>query len=332
MIFRQNVVAVRCRFAVLLAVLLASGLACAEEGEVLKVICASRAETPPTIDGTLDDPCWQKAEIRGDFTGPGSGLPLSRRTTMRALYDQDNLYFGFEVFWDDVELLKKGIAAIKEKYPVIQEGVWMKEWQYENVYGMELFIDPGAGGRNYYQLLFNAAGQRIGNYKGLLDNFNIQPEVKGVIRGNCWSVELRYSAKNLKAGQEWGLNVCRNDDTYYGIWKQVHGAYGNPKLFGRLVIGGYQEWWNAVGGKEAMARLEAMKGEADRYSKMDASFNAMLRDTASEMAAMGKWAAECPPTSRENFERLYGRYATCHDKYERMLAYHETLRLLTKPR
>ena len=301
-------------------------------GGEMKVICASRADVPPVLDGKLDDPCWQKTEVRSDFTSPGAGQKLNRRTTMRALYDKDNLYFGFEVFWDDIELLKKGISAIKEKYPSISEVEWLKEWKYENVYGMELFIDPGAGGRNYYQMLFNAAGQCIGNYKGMLDCFNIQPEVKSAINGNCWTVELRYLAKNLKAGQEWGLNVCRNDETYYGIWKQVGGAYGNPKLFGRLVIGDYQEWWDVAGGTDAKTKMEAMKAETGRYSKVDPSYDAMLRDAECELELLRQWAEKHPPSTRDNFDSLHERYAKSRDKLERLQKYHDTLQLLIKSR
>ena len=312
---------------VMLSVLFTSGILCL--GEEMKVICASRTDTPPVLDGTLDDPCWQKAEIRSDFTSPGTGQSLIRRTTMRALYDQNNIYFGFEVFWDDTELLKKGVSDIKAKCPSIAEGVWMKEWKYENTCGMELYIDPGAGGRNYYQMLFNAAGQCVGNYKGILESFNIQPEVKSAIRGNCWSVELRYPAKALKAGQEWGLNVCRNDETYYGIWKQVGGAYANPKLFGRLVLGDYQEWWDAVGGTGAKAKMEILKGESGRYSKIDAGYNAMALDTERELELLREWAEKNPPSTRENFICLYERYARSHDKMERLQTYCDTLRLLT---
>ena len=306
------------------------GVTCAAED--LKVVCASRAETPPMIDGALDEPCWQKAEVRSDFTSPGSGQVLSRRTTMRVLYDQDHLYFGFEVFWDSAALLNKGVAEIKGRYPEIKEGVWLKEWKYENTHGLELFLDPGASGRNYYQMLFNAAGQCIGNYKCLFECFNIQPVVKGAIQGNCWSVEMAYPAKNLKIGQEWGLNVCRNDETYYGIWKQVQGAYHNPKLFGRLVIGDYREWWEAAGGKEVRAQLEALRSQSARYAKRDNRFSAMVDQVAGEMDVMGKWAGQYPPVGRASFEQLYERYAGCRDKQARLQAYRETLELLTRLR
>ena len=304
------------------------GLARGEEG--LKVICASRTATPPVMDGILAEPAWKTAEVRSDFTSPGAGTVLGRRTTMRVLYDRDNLYFGFEVFWDDVSALNQGLAAIREKHPQIQAGAWQKEWQYENVCGLELFLDPGASGRNYCQMLFNAAGQCVGLYNAKLEHFTLQPEVKSALRGNCWSVELRCPAKNLQAGQEWGLNVCRNDETYYGIWKQVGGNYNNPKLFGRLVLGDYREWWETAGGTGARAQLTAMQKQRGLYA--DTHYDAMLNLVDQDMTALSRWAESCPPVSRDNFERLYARYASCHDQFERLRAYHETLGLLRPAR
>ena len=299
-------------------------------GEV-KVICASRTGTPPVMDGTLDYLCWQKTDVLSDFTTVSTGQPLKRRTTMRVLYDENNIYFGFEVFWDDVERLKESIIATKEKYASTALGVWMKEGGYENTCGLEMFIDPGAGGRNYYQLLFNAAGQSIGNYKGMVENFNIEPEVRSALRGGCWSVELRYPAKGLIAGQEWGLNICRNDETYYGIWKQVSGAYANPKLFGRLVIGDYSEWWEEVGGAGAKAKLETLKGEVERYSKLDPNYPSLAADAESNLRLLEKLADKNPSVSRDHFIALYERYAECRDKMERLQAYGESLQLLAKP-
>lgn len=298
-------------------------------GDEIKVICASLTETPPGMDGTLDDPCWQKAEVLSDFTAPGTGQTLTRRTTMRVLYDKKNIYFGFEVFWDDIERLRKNIIAIKEKHVSATSGVWMKKWEYENTCGLEIYLDPGASGRNYYQLLFNAAGQSIGNYNSIVENFNIEPELRSALRGACWSVELRYPAIGLKVGQEWGINICRNDETYYGIWKQVAGAYANPKLFGRLVIGNYSEWWEEVrtGTKE---KLETLKNEKERYSKLDSNYLSMVTDAETNLTLLEKWADKNPPVSRDHFIKLYERNSEFLVKIERLQAYNETLQLLTK--
>jgi cellulose/xylan binding protein with CBM9 domain len=294
----------------------------------LKVVCAARTDTPPKIDGVLDEACWSKAEVRSDFTSPGDGGVLDRATTLRVLYDRNHVYFGFEVFWNDANSLRKGVAGIRATYPDLHEGVWMKKWQYANTYGLELFVDAGASGRNYYQVLFNAAGQCVGLYKAMFECFNISPVVKGAISPSGWTVEVAYPAKNLTAGREWGLNVCRNDDTYYGIWKQVGGNYNNPRLFGRLVMGDYRQWWDAVGGQGASRELAALKTKCRRYQEIDPYFANRVAHVSREMAAMQRAAAQHPPVDRPSFERLYRRYARVRDKVERVRAQAATLAIL----
>ncbi len=187
--------------------------ASARAAEPLKVICASRASAPPVIDGVLDDECWKQIEVRNDFVSVTGG-PVKRKTTMRLVFDDENLYLGIECYWDDIEILKKGIAKILEKYgPPPSAGSISKD--YSNTYGMELFLDAGATRINYYQILFNAAGQYTGNYKMITRHFRPVHTIKSVIRGNCWSVELVYPHKGIRIGDVWGLNLCRNDETYY---------------------------------------------------------------------------------------------------------------------
>ena len=61
---------------------------------------AVRIETPPRVDGVLDESFW--AQIR-PVTGfrqrdPVDGAPASERTEVRIAYDNDALYFGFTFF------------------------------------------------------------------------------------------------------------------------------------------------------------------------------------------------------------------------------------------
>ena len=55
---------------------------------------AARADTPPVIDGELDDPVWQRAELATGFTQtrPNPGQPASQRTEVRVLYDDEAIF------------------------------------------------------------------------------------------------------------------------------------------------------------------------------------------------------------------------------------------------
>jgi len=54
----------------------------------------------PVLDGFLNEQAWQNADITGEFVqrDPDEGMPVSERTEVRALYDQENLYFGIRCF------------------------------------------------------------------------------------------------------------------------------------------------------------------------------------------------------------------------------------------
>ena len=64
------------------------------------VVTASRTDSPPRIDGAVDDPQWASAPVFGDFVQsfPNEGAPPSERTEVRVLYDHRNLYVGVRAY------------------------------------------------------------------------------------------------------------------------------------------------------------------------------------------------------------------------------------------
>ncbi len=313
---------VGCRFFFLLFSF--ASLACATEP--LKVICAARAATAPLIDGLLDDPCWQQTEIRSDFVLASGARDTARITTMRFVYDDAALYMGLEFYWDDVEALQRGIAGIIEAKGVTKPG--RCEFKgYSNHYGVELFIDPNATGMNYYQILFNAAGQYTGNYKAQWTAFGGGHTIKSAIHDSRWSVEFVFPWKGLKAGDEWGLELCRNDEAFFAMWKPISGSFHAPQLFGRVVMGNYGDWWSAVSTR-GVSRLRAVD-RRPASANLDALYAAAQR--SSENA--GALAAKHPPASRENFEILYPANQAFERDLSRLESTAETLRQIanTKP-
>jgi len=313
--------------ACLLAIALVSPFAHA--AEPLKVICASRAAAPPKIDGVLDDACWQKTEVRSDFTSPASGMPIKRRTAMRFVFDDTHLYMGVEFHWDDAAALRKGVAEIVKKHgPATKDVLSIKE--YVNRYGFELFIDPGATQVNYYQILLNAAGQYAGNYKMMWHEFKGGQTFAHTIRGNVWTVEFVYPHKGIRAGDQWGLNLCRNDADYYGIWKQVGGAYHAPKMFGRIVMGSYREWWQAVWQTGATARLAEVEKGLAQHARVLPHVRPLYRLVRERGSTLDALARKHPPDSRANFEVLYRAYGRFRKGFARLSNACETLALMAK--
>lgn len=297
--------------------------------EPLKVICATHAAQAPVIDGKLDDPCWQQTEVRSDFAASGDGRAVAQLTTVRFVYDDAALYMALEFYWDDVEALKHGIADIVATKGEPKPGS-CDHTQYANRFGAELFIDPDATASNYYQILFNAAGQYTGNYKAQWEAFHGGHTIKSAVHGNCWTVEFVFPWNGLKAGDEWGLNLCRNDASYYAMWKQVGGSFHSPHLFGRIVMGSYSDWLQAVS-QRGSSRLQETQSIT---AVLNAPSLEALHAAASRSAkTLGNLAAQHPPVSRENFELLYPAYHAFDRDLSRYTSTIETLTQIarTKP-
>ncbi len=60
-----------------------------------------KVDSPPVIDGILDDETWEGAPVLGDYIQfePDKGVSATVRTELRVLYDDTNIYFGFKC-WD----------------------------------------------------------------------------------------------------------------------------------------------------------------------------------------------------------------------------------------
>lgn len=99
---------------------------------------AYRIDSPPTIDGRLDEPCWQQAPRSPRFVDLITGAATVHDTRVAILWDDDNLYVGFWVEEPFVE------ATLTERDSLIY-----------NDNDVEIFI---AGRDAYYEVEINALG------------------------------------------------------------------------------------------------------------------------------------------------------------------------------
>jgi len=81
-----------------------SGRTAADEPGV-RVIRATRVETPPEIDGLLDDPAWRVASWFDDFVQqrPIFGATPTERTEIAVVFDDEHLYVGARCHTSDPE-------------------------------------------------------------------------------------------------------------------------------------------------------------------------------------------------------------------------------------
>jgi hypothetical protein len=89
-------------FAFRLTILLALLLICTKvfAGSARKSIVAIRTPTPPKIDGFLSDKVWSLAPPTSSFTqfDPVEGAAPTESTSVRALYDDNAIYFGIMMY------------------------------------------------------------------------------------------------------------------------------------------------------------------------------------------------------------------------------------------
>ena len=71
-----------------------------------------RTAAAPRIDGTLDDPVWERATRITDFVQqrPLDGAPATEDTEVYIAYDNDNLYFGVHAHYSDPGLIRANRA------------------------------------------------------------------------------------------------------------------------------------------------------------------------------------------------------------------------------
>ena len=68
----------------------------------------SRTDTPPEIDGRLDDEVWRTAAMLSEFVqqSPLDGAPATEETEIYISYDSEHIYFAFYLHYSDPSLMR----------------------------------------------------------------------------------------------------------------------------------------------------------------------------------------------------------------------------------
>ncbi|HEY6062843.1 MAG TPA: hypothetical protein VIV35_04495, partial [Chitinophagaceae bacterium] len=76
-----------------------------------KSLQAVKTDQAPKIDGNLDDAAWANAPVLTNFIQnfPMYGLPVSKKTEVKILYDNTAIYIGAYLY-DDPALIRKQIT------------------------------------------------------------------------------------------------------------------------------------------------------------------------------------------------------------------------------
>jgi len=163
-----------------------------------KKITAVKIDIPPTIDGKLNDVCWEKAAKVKDFINVERGTAPIDRTEAYVAYDAENLYIAFRCFDSKPESINANQTR--------RDG----DFKFDD--NVNVYLDTYHDRRNAYHFAVNPKGtQRDRKYGDL--GWDGQWKTATSIQEDEWIAEmaipfsiLRFSDKLV---QTWGINFVR---------------------------------------------------------------------------------------------------------------------------
>jgi len=158
-----------------------------------KIIYVSRIETPPEIDGNIEESCWKNIQpVSGFFQfDPFNGEKASEETLVWVAYDQKNIYFAF---------------LMKDSRP---DRIWAEltpRNAYENNDSITVILDTYNDKRTSIEFTVNPKGVQKNSVETIWKS-------GAVIRSDGWSAEMAIPFKSLRFSPEesqvWGINFER---------------------------------------------------------------------------------------------------------------------------
>jgi hypothetical protein len=169
-----------------------------------KVVRVARIESPPVIDGKLDESVWSQANVITDFhqIRPGDGTEPSERTEVYLLYDDDALYVGARMFDSEPDR----IAA-----PTVRQGQGLGRDDR-----LVVILDPFNTRRAGYRFETNLNGVRhdalYQNVSSFQSDWTVIWDTAASVFEQGWVSELAIPFKTLPfdpAIDTWGFNFGR---------------------------------------------------------------------------------------------------------------------------
>lgn len=161
--------------------------------------------TPPKIDGLIDDNAWENASVISDFIQrqPNTGEPSSEPTIVYILYDENYLYIGMRCTDDPKKITANELA---------------RDVSLGNDDRVQIIFDTFLDKRNGYWFQVGPKGS-IGdalvseNGAGFNKQWDGLWEGKAKIHETGWDAELAIPFKtlNFRPDQpDWGMKIIRN--------------------------------------------------------------------------------------------------------------------------
>ena len=197
-----------------------------------KRINATRSDSPPVLDGLVDDAVWQTADVVGDFLQrePQEGDQPSERTEVRILYDEENLYFGLVLYDSDPAAIRATQArrdSLRLRAPGQRGGDLSDDF-------VSVLLDTFHDHRNAFVFTVNPLGTRsdatVRNEREVNQDWDERWEAAARITERGWEAELlipwsilRYASSNSTWGVDFRRQIRRKNEEV--IWNNYSQDY-----------------------------------------------------------------------------------------------------------
>ena len=168
-------------------------------------ITALRVETPPVLDGKMNDAAWANAQVSEPLRQeqPEEGAPATEKTVFRVVYTSEALYIGVWCF--DREPGKIISRLMSRDSPLPKDDA------------VCIALDPFLDRRNGYWLMVNPNGAQgdalVTNNTDINDDWDGIWSVGARIDEEGWKVEVEIPFKSISFDPEaetWGINISRH--------------------------------------------------------------------------------------------------------------------------
>jgi hypothetical protein len=202
----------------------------------LKVGVAAKTGEAMKVDGVLNEPVWQRADVLTDFIVWGSTDPSTFLTRVRLAHDGTSLYVGMECVQDTGKLVVEAAS---------RDG---NTWKDDSV---EIFVNRGMDAAPHAQFILNAAGAVFDQYDqdGKKDYaerlaYNFKADWGAKVYPDKWTGEVRIPLSELGINPTPDslirMNFVRNahegKETRISAWFSSMRAHADPLSRGWILF------------------------------------------------------------------------------------------------
>ncbi|MCX6910010.1 MAG: hypothetical protein NTY01_18480 [Verrucomicrobia bacterium] len=205
-------------------------------------------QTPPVIDGQLNDPAWGLCKVYGDFALLGSSSPrkaASQKTSFRAGYDKERLYLAVRCEESSMDRLVVSAKPTPEKRDSLIEGqdvihVLLSSHQERNIQFGQFSVNAAG---EVADSLMNWNPAQVGWHNRSHDFKGVQVQTGRDATG--WQVEMSFNFGTMgtwsadATALPWALQIVRFERPHgeTSSWSPAVSFPHGPNHFGILFLG-----------------------------------------------------------------------------------------------